>query len=75
MENKNFNVCRVVLTNGTVLVNYCTGTVYGLACAGTLANGNCAIPCADGLENFQETAKKWAYGLQDREDVEYIEFI
>ena len=75
MEKKNFNACRVVLTNGTVLMNYCNGTTYGLACAGTLANGNCTVPYADGQENFEMIAKEWADRFQDREDVEYIEFI
>ena len=75
MERKNFNACRVVLTNGTVLVNYCTGTVYGLACAGTLANANCAVPYADEMDSFREIAKERAVSIQDREDVEYIEFI
>lgn len=76
MEKKNFNACRVVLTSGTVFMYYFDGAqALGFASAGTVANGICAVPYADGKEKFQETAKEWARRLVECEDVEYIEFV
>lgn len=76
MENKNFNACRIVLTSGNIIIHYITGaSSLGLACAGTLANGNCTVPYADGKEKFQETAKEWARRFADCDGVEYIEYI
>lgn len=76
MEKKNFNACRVVLTSGNVFMYYFDGAqALGFASAGTVANGNCTVPCADGREIFQATVKEWSRRIVECEDVEFVEFV
>ena len=72
---RNIRACRIVLTNGNVIMDYIDNCgMRGIAVAGTY-NLNCQSICNCTQEEFVESIKGWMYKNIDNEDVEYIEVI
>lgn len=67
--------CRVVLTDGDVVMDYLDNhCIRGIICAGNINRNyynlwNCT------QEEFEKYIQDWAIKNKDNEDVEYIEFI